>query len=130
MTLNLPSKATLILSLVATALAVLNETTLQLGGVWSTGVLVATGVLSAMGISRLTGEQFRSLLDLTNAESSVVSAALTALALWAKDASNLSTTEHAIVAGVLVAAAGLGFGPDTGAKVKALRSRIPARTGI
>src|ERR1700734_1840635 len=125
MTLNLPSKATLILSLVATALAVLNETTLQLGGVWSTGVLVATGTLSAMGISRLTGEQFRSLLDLTNGESAAVSAGLTALALWAKDA-NITTAEHAIIAGVLVAAAGLGFGPDTVAKITALRSRIPA----
>lgn len=113
MTLNLPTKATWVLSIAATALAVLNEASFQFGGTWSTGLLVALGVLSALGISRVTGEQFRSILDLTNAESSAIAAVLTVLTLIAKDDTSLSTSWHSIIAGVIVAAAGLGFGPDT-----------------
>ena len=122
MQINIPTKATVVLSVTATAIAVLNETSLQLGGAWSTGLLVAAGTLSALGISRLTGEQFRSLIDLTNGESTVLAGALTVLALWAKEG-HMSTTLHAVISGVLVAAAGLGFGPDTIAAVRAARRR-------
>lgn len=119
--IKLPTKATLILSIIATGLAVLNETSFGFGPTWAAGVLIALGLLSALGISRLTGEQFRSIIDLTNAEASSVSAVLAALALWAKSAT-LSTTWHAIISGVIVIASGLLFGPDTKAAVASLRA--------
>ena len=124
MSLHLPTKVTAALSVAITILAVLNETTLHLGTTWSTGVLTVTTVLGLIGVSRLTGEQFRSVLDVTPGESAAVAVVLSTVALIAKADTSLTTPAHAIISGVIVAISGLLVGPDTAVSVKAARSRL------
>lgn len=110
MKFNLPSRWTLVFSLGAGVLALLNQTTFGLPVVWHSALNVALVFFGAIGISPLVGAKFRAALHLNPAESLVVTAALSALSV-ASTQFAIGGTAKAIVTGVLAFLAGLGFAP-------------------
>lgn len=111
MKLNLPSAATLVLSLVAGVLVVLSSTSFGFSAPVKEGVLLALIFLSAEGISPLTGASFKSALHLPVAVSLTIGALLAVAAVGLTQITGLSDAAHAIIEAVLVVAAGLGFAP-------------------
>ena len=122
MQIALPSKATFIASLllgVATVVIVV----LEPGGLWTSGLTIGATWLATFNIAPITGLQFKSALQLTPLEGGLAAVALTVINLILVDAS-LSTGWHAALVAVVNIAAGLGFGPDTIAAVKATRAKL------
>lgn len=112
MKLNLPSAATVFLSLAAGLLVVLS--TANVFG-FSTpvkeGVSIVLVFLSAEGISPLTGVSFRSALHLSPVVSNLIGGVLAAATVAQTQLTGISTGAHAIIQLVLVVTAGLGFAP-------------------
>lgn len=106
---TLPAVATLILSLIAGVLSVLNQTTFGFPAPWGTSLTIALLFLSSIGISPLTGANFRNALHLPASVIMVVSAAIAAGGTAALNISD--STTRAVVIGILTVLAGLGFGP-------------------
>lgn len=111
MKLNLPSAATLVLSLAAGALVVITTTSLSLSIPVKEGVSIILVFLSAEGISPLTGVSFRSALHLPPIVSNTIGALLAAATIAQTQLTGISTSAHAIIQAVLVITAGLGFAP-------------------
>lgn len=111
MKFNLPSAATVVLSLIAGFLVVLSSTSLGFSEPVKQGVLLVLIFLSAEGISPLTGASFRSALHLPPIVSNTIGALLAVLAVASTQLSGLSSAAHAVIEAVLVITAGLGFAP-------------------
>ena len=109
--LKLPAPITVALSAIAGALVTLNVTTFHLGQPWVTGITVAITALAAFGISPLTGPALIAALHLPQKIVNIIAAGLMATQL-ALQTVTMSTTAHAIVAGVITLLAGLGFAPS------------------
>lgn len=107
--LKLPSVATTVAALVLGVLTVLNTTTFQPGPPWQTGINIALLAGAAFGVAPLLGKAWASALNLTVAQTSLVTGVLSFLQLW-QQSEPLSTTLHAVIVGVITVAAGLGFG--------------------
>lgn len=106
------SWATVVLSLVAGALAVLNQTTFDFGGQWHQVVTVSLVFLAGLGITPLTGAAFKNALHLPHAAAVIITGVFVAMQAVQLDIS-MSPAVHAVLAGVIVILAGLGFGTGT-----------------
>lgn len=129
MKLNIPSAATVILSLLAGLLVVLSSISLGFSAPVKEGVLLALIFLSAEGISPLTGESFRSALHLPPWATKLIGAALAVAAVGLTQITGLSTAAHAIIEAALVITAGLGFAP-TIVNVPDRLASATARAGV
>ena len=108
--LTIPSWASTVLSLIAGALAVLNQVTFGFGSPWQPYVTVALVFLAGLGISPLVGAQFRAALHLSHAASLVIAAVLAAVTL-ALTTLHVSAGLQGILGGVLTFLVGIGFAP-------------------
>jgi hypothetical protein len=106
---NLPTAVTTVLSLVAGALAVLNQTTFGFPPPWGTSLTVVLMFLSGLGISPLVGPGFKNALHLSPQVSLAIATALGAAGTAALTISDEPI--RALVVGVLTFLSGLGFGP-------------------
>ena len=116
----LPNKLAFVLSLIAGALAVLNQLTFDFPASWRTVITYGLLLLTSIGISPLIGSAFRNALHLSAQISlaiSIVSFVAAAAVTHVAD----STTRGALV-GVVTFLAGVGFGPAS-AVVLAKRER-------
>lgn len=129
MKLNIPSAATLVLSLIAGALVVLSSTSLGFSAPVKEGVLLVLVFLSAEGISPLTGEGFRSALHLPPIVSNTIGALLAAAAVGLTQITGLSEGTHALIEAALVITAGLGFAP-TAVNVRDRLASASQRVGV
>ncbi len=109
---NLPSKASLVLSVLAGVLAVLNAVVFHVGSDWSAWINAALVFLAGIGISPLVGPAFRAALHLSPVVSLFLSAGISALTVGLSTL-HMSSALHAVIAAALAFLAGLGFGPAT-----------------
>lgn len=123
MKLNLPSVATLVLSLAAGVLTVLVNKTFGLDREWISGLSVALTFLAGIGIGPLTGDQFVAALHLPPNVLITVTAAMAAATLAATTIHNSTTA--AVVSGVLTFLSALGFG----ARVTLAKAQAIVRSG-
>lgn len=101
--------ATLVASLIAGVLAVLNQTTFVLQNPWHEIVTYGLIFLAGFGITPLIGSAFQNAIHLPHVVTAGITSALVVLQGILSTVS-LNGSVHAIIAGVIVVLAGLGFG--------------------
>lgn len=108
--LKVPSWMTIALSVVAGALAVLNQSALSYGPTWKGYVTGALALLSAMGIGPLFGSRLRNVLHVTPQVTLVFATVLSASTV-AVSALPEGGTVKTVAVGVLTVLSGLLLGP-------------------
>lgn len=114
MKLNLPTSITVALSAAAGVLvAFLSSGIIVVEHEWKAPLEVLFTTLALFGISPLTGVAFRTLLHLSNGAATTIAGLLGVLQVILIQV-HMSNELHAVLAGLIAFAAGLGFAPVTG----------------
>lgn len=112
-----PSSWTLVGSLVAGVLAVLNQTVIKAGSEWYQAITVALVFLSGIGISPLVGAQFRAALHLSARVSLVIASGMATVTV-AISTFHFDGTIKTVLVAALTFLAGLGFAPVENAEAR------------